>query len=584
MSISSRFLRLISVSGVVAIAVTAFPVQFSASASGAQNGALYFLSRPPQSFAVIKAINLDGTTAPVQLAYSQLGNMPAFNADGTKMAWSEFTGTSAIKVANVDGTNVVTIASGMTSSIRDLQFSDDGTKIYFYISAGMGPSTIYALSPSIANQSITGKDVFVYSGNAMDLDISTNGKAAIIGTQACVNGSTSLYGVVVQDISLGTSGTTGVGTFVPGSGTCDSLTAGPGPQAVVWSADGTKLYIAQVVSGDDSVNYARTDLRINEFNEQGQIGSTFYSHATIGKEINGMSLSPDGTQIAFYVQNAPETTPDSINILTLATKQSSLVKTMTDDVTNVVWGPLLSSAATTTTTAATTASPATTVTPVTTPTTTTTVTASSKPAVVPGVTVTDAMVYNKAPAKVADGSAITVLTTSQAATSDVVSKTPKVCLSANEDLVFINSGTCVAEVVSEKSGKVLRVLRTRVIEDAVSELNVGNEIVTLAPIFFGNASTKLSSAAKRRIQDIKEKVSAAGTVLIVGHSGIMLGDTPENRALSNERAKSVVAGLRLVKAQGPFYVTPVGAVDPIVNSTNRADQAKNRRVEIVLIP
>ena len=206
-------------------------------------------------------------------------------------------------------------------------------------------------------------------------------------------------------------------------------------------------------------------------------------------------------------------------------------------------------------------------------------------AVVPGVTVTDSKVYtDAAPKKVASGSAIAVLTSAQARTSDIVSKTPSVCLPANDDLVFIDSGRCVAQVVSEKSGAVLRTLRTRVVEDEVSELKVGNEVVTLAPIFFANASSDLSPAAKRRLRAIRDRVTAAGTVLLVGHTGVMLGDTPENRALADARARSVAKGLRAVKAKGPFYATPVGGADPVVKSTDREDQAKNRRVEIILVP
>jgi outer membrane protein OmpA-like peptidoglycan-associated protein len=205
--------------------------------------------------------------------------------------------------------------------------------------------------------------------------------------------------------------------------------------------------------------------------------------------------------------------------------------------------------------------------------------------VVPGVTVTDTKVYTKSvPKKVAEGSAIAVLTPAQAKTRDVKSLTPKVCLPANDDLVFIKTGRCVAQVVSERTGAVLRTLRTRVVEDEVSELNVGNAIVTLTPIYFGGASASVDARAKKRLQSIKDRVSAAGTVLIVGHSGILMGNTPENQEMGRSRAIATRNELRKMGAKGPFYFTSAGALDPATTRMTQAAQARNRRVVIVLIP
>jgi outer membrane protein OmpA-like peptidoglycan-associated protein len=217
--------------------------------------------------------------------------------------------------------------------------------------------------------------------------------------------------------------------------------------------------------------------------------------------------------------------------------------------------------------------------------TTTTTVAPVATAVVPGVTVTDTKVYTKAvPKKVAAGSAIAVMTPAQAKTRDVKTLTPKVCLPANDDLVFIKTGRCVAQVVSEKTGKVLRTLRTRVVADEVSDLNVGNAIVTLTPIYFKGATTKVDAKAKKRLRSIKNRVSAAGTVLIVGHSGILMGNTPENQKLGRARAISTRNELRKMGAKGPFYFTSAGALAPASTKMTQRAQAKNRRVVIVLIP
>lgn len=204
---------------------------------------------------------------------------------------------------------------------------------------------------------------------------------------------------------------------------------------------------------------------------------------------------------------------------------------------------------------------------------------------VPGVTVTDTKVYTAAaPKKVAAGSAIAVMTPAQAKTSDIETLTPLVCVPANDDLVFIKTGRCVAQVVNEKTGRVLRTLSTRVVADEVSELNVGNEIVTLAPIYFGGGSASVDAKAIKVLQSIKDRISAAGTVLIVGHSGILMGNTPENQEMSRARAIATRNELQRMGAKGPFYITPAGALAPATTKMTSAAQAKNRRVVIVLIP
>jgi outer membrane protein OmpA-like peptidoglycan-associated protein len=206
-------------------------------------------------------------------------------------------------------------------------------------------------------------------------------------------------------------------------------------------------------------------------------------------------------------------------------------------------------------------------------------------AAAPGVTVTDTKVYSSVtPKKVAAESAITVMTPAQAKVQEIVSMTPAVCLPNDDDIIFIDTGKCIAKFVNEKTGKVLRTLKTTVVADEVSSLNVGNEVAILAPIYFGPASSKVSPAGLARIKSIKEQVTAAGSVLLVGHSGILMGNTPENVALAKARATSTAKALKAVGAQGPFYATSAGALDPASNKLTVAAQAKNRRVVIVLVP
>lgn len=211
-------------------------------------------------------------------------------------------------------------------------------------------------------------------------------------------------------------------------------------------------------------------------------------------------------------------------------------------------------------------------------------TSSTTTASTPGVTVTDPKIYTTLPRRVADDSSIAVLTARQTGTERLRTQTPAVCLTTDNDIVFIDEGRCNVSVLSKKTDEVLRRLRTTVIDTEVVELGIGNEIAILAPIYFANGSSDLSRAASRRIASLKDRISEAGTVLVAGHTGIMTGDTVENRALSRSRAVNTVREMKRSGAVGPFFSVAVGAANPDMNDTSRSAQSKNRRVVIVLVP
>lgn len=195
----------------------------------------------------------------------------------------------------------------------------------------------------------------------------------------------------------------------------------------------------------------------------------------------------------------------------------------------------------------------------------------------------DSKVYTTAPQSVPVNAAVHVLTSSQAKTMDLVSQTPSTCLGAVTDLVFLQSGTCTAQVVSVSTRQVIRTLRTRVVPSSVSTMKVGNAIVTLAPLYFFNGTTTLRPGSTTRLAAAAKIAKTAGRVLIVGHTGNLSGNTPENQALSKARADLVTTrltqlGVRNTKAIG------VGALAPISRSTSENGQNKNRRVVVVLVP
>lgn len=203
---------------------------------------------------------------------------------------------------------------------------------------------------------------------------------------------------------------------------------------------------------------------------------------------------------------------------------------------------------------------------------------------VPGVTVTDATVYTVAPKRVSADSAINALTPTEAKKFDIVSRTPSVCLPNDEDLVFLDDGRCVATIVNEKTRAVLRTLRTTVVETDISELKVGNEIAILSPLYFSAGSAVMKETSVRRLTGLATTVKAAGSILVAGHSGTLMGNTPENQALSRKRAATVVAAVKRLGAKSPIAIAAVGALDPVSKGTTQAAQDKNRRAIVVLIP
>jgi outer membrane protein OmpA-like peptidoglycan-associated protein len=79
-------------------------------------------------------------------------------------------------------------------------------------------------------------------------------------------------------------------------------------------------------------------------------------------------------------------------------------------------------------------------------------------------------------------------------------------------------------------------------------------------------------------------VTAAGSVLIIGHSGTLNGNTAINVEISKGRAASTLRALASVGAKGPFFTSGVGALQPANTAKTEAAQAKNSRVVIALIP
>ena len=549
--------------------------------SGTNGPLVYYatIGNPPSMTTKLMASTLAGTEVPVDL---RISTAPEFSADGSKVVWMEAGGSSwSIRMANANGTDIVTVASGTGSPMAsDPTFSPDGTKIALsydndlHIVNAAANQTIGA-----SNREVDSTGMGISAGKPKFISAT---KIAYVGGQSGSPCTTFYPGIYVKDI-----GTAGVGTLLTNS--CNDnpnrtyamdMDVSPDGQWIVYKGTATATFVGLIKtdnSGSRIVAYAGTS----------------YSDGA-----GTPSFSPDGTKIAFSRGTTDFVTAtfdgSTVGTATVVTFPAG-VRTPSE----VSWAPasaVLSAATTTTTAAATTTTVAPTTTAAATTTTaaatTTTVAATTTTspvtakyaAATPGVTVTDNKVYNQPPESVADDSAIRVLSIAQNKTLDIETKTPAVCLPNDDELIFLNEGKCIATVVNAKTRAVLRTVRTTVVADDITEVKVGNAIVTLAPVYFKQMSSFLDAKALARIDSIKKQVNAAGSVLVVGYSGTLNGNSPDNLKLSRARALSTVTALKLAGAEGPFAISGVAALDPVSRGKSEADQAKNRRAVIVLIP
>jgi outer membrane protein OmpA-like peptidoglycan-associated protein len=546
---------------VASLAVVGAPAA-QVGASTATNGPIFFNN----GTGGIEAVNPDGSSATVP---TFIKGSPSFSSTGALVTWTEMgeSGSGPVNqlmMANADGTDKKVLASSATlnDSFLGPQFSADGSKIVFFTRTN-STTSIVEVNTTDVNQTPT--TVVAAGGQATNItgmSVSVNGDIAFIA-----NGCGGTAGVYVRRADGNYTNTTSpIANSCVGPAGSTQKTAG----SVIWNSDGTKLFVLRKDFGAGNAAILTADP---------VTGITTAPILTIDSSGDRLALAPDGTKIAFS-----EWSGSTLRISVMNIDGTNKVGpwTLTGQgsyISPIAWGFPIGSSGGNTSTPSSGGSATTTV-----PATTVPANGGADSAVVPGVTVTDTKVYTRAPRQVAASSAITVLTRAQTRTRTIESNTPSVCLPTNDDIVFIDEGRCSVSILSKKTGRVLKRLSTRVIEDEVSDLEVGNEIAVIAPIYFDGASNDVNARGLRRIRGLVPRISAAGTVLVIGHSGIALGDTPENRALSRQRAVSTVNAIKKAGGKGPFNILGVGGKSPLVASTRGEDQAKNRRVVIVLVP
>lgn len=197
---------------------------------------------------------------------------------------------------------------------------------------------------------------------------------------------------------------------------------------------------------------------------------------------------------------------------------------------------------------------------------------------------TDKKVYRRLPRRVSDYSSFNVLTRAESMRWDIESATPGTCVGTRTDLVMLGEGRCIARIVAERTNRVIRTLRTNVVDTDVSVLQVGNETYVQSPIYFANGSRFMRPGSAKALAEVSALASQASAIVVAGHTGSLFGNEESNAILSERRSQTVIAALRARKVRGPFAIAAVGDSDPATTRRSEAAQNRNRRVVVVLIP
>lgn len=194
----------------------------------------------------------------------------------------------------------------------------------------------------------------------------------------------------------------------------------------------------------------------------------------------------------------------------------------------------------------------------------------------------DKKVYStKLPAATQADSALTVLTAKQAEDLDIRTNTPKICVALTTSVVMVNPGRCTVRIIDEDTKKVIRTMTTIVKK---SEVQDGTTLTTDEPIFFRQASTRLSKNAMAQVAELAAAAKDAARVVIIGHSAA-LGEVSEySYAISRNRANAVKAALIKAGVKTPIEIVAMAYSQPEKTAKTEKAQALNRRAEVYIFP
>ena len=333
--------------------------------------------------------------------------------------------------------------------------------------------------------------------------------------------------------------------------------------------------------------------------------NTFYGVYFAGNGVPG--TPPIGAEAAIAASKSPTTTttvaktPKTTTTSTTVPATTTTVKKRTPKTTTTTAPATTTTVAkkktpkTTTTTSTTTTTIAKKKTPKTTtttaPATTTTVAKKKTPktttTTAPATTTTVAVAgdtYTALPATVKAANALRVVTPAEVDKTVLVSGTGSVCLPAGPYLVFMRPGTCKAYVISRQTKGNLRVLTTRVLKSTSARGESGIPTEVLDPLYFEGGTAKLKPASEKLVTQHAKVAKAARAVLIVGYTGNLTFDREAQTDLARRRAAVTMVELQAAGVKGPFSLHMGGADNAVSGGTSVAEQDKNRRTIIILVP
>lgn len=194
----------------------------------------------------------------------------------------------------------------------------------------------------------------------------------------------------------------------------------------------------------------------------------------------------------------------------------------------------------------------------------------------------DKKVYStKLPKTTQADSALTVLTNKQAADLDIRSTTPKICIALTTTVLMVNPGRCIVRIIDEDTKKVLRTMSTLVKKTEVVE---GTTLTTDEPIYFRQASVRLSKNALAQVAELAEAAKDAKRIVVIGHSAALGDVSPYSFAISRNRAIAVKAALVKAGVKATIEIVAMSYSQPEKAAKTEGAQAKNRRVEVYVFP
>jgi flagellar motor protein MotB len=194
----------------------------------------------------------------------------------------------------------------------------------------------------------------------------------------------------------------------------------------------------------------------------------------------------------------------------------------------------------------------------------------------------DTKVYStRLPAATQADSSLRVLTAKQADDLDIRTNTPKICIALTTSVLMVNPGRCTVRIIDEDTKRVIRTMSTLVKK---SEVDAGTTLTTDEPIYFRQASKRLSKNALAQVAELAEAAKDASRVVVIGHSASLGDVSAYSYAISRDRANAVRAALVKAGVKATIEIVAMSYTQPEKTAKSEKSQAKNRRAEVYIFP